>query len=62
MFDPSKLNLDLDEKNKVSKINTKEEIKAELEKVEQVFDNKDILKEETQKEKENLEQEEKDIL
>jgi hypothetical protein len=62
MFDPSKLNLDLDEKNKVSKINTKEEIKAELEKVEQVFDNKDILKEDTQKEKENLEQEEKDIL
>ena len=62
MFDPSKLNLDLDENNKVSKTNSKEEIKAELEKVEQVFDNKDFLKAEENKKIEEKKQEEKDIL
>ena len=37
MFDPSKLNLDLDDNNKVSKKSTQKEIKVELEKVEQSF-------------------------
>jgi valyl-tRNA synthetase len=62
MFDPSKLNLDLDENEKVSKQKTPEEIKAELEKVEKVFDNKDFLKEEENKVKEEEKQEERDVL
>ncbi|MDQ7010088.1 MAG: PKD domain-containing protein [Candidatus Gracilibacteria bacterium] len=67
MFDPSKLNLDLDENNKVSKVKTSEEIKAELEKVEKVFDNRDFLKQEEKDKQEKYKQEkykqeEKDIL
>jgi hypothetical protein len=59
MFDPSKLNLDLDENNKVSKNNTKEDIKTELEKVEKVFDNNDFLKNEEEK-KELVEKKQED--
>ena len=62
MFDPSKLNLDLDENNKVSKTNTKEDIKAELEKVEQSLEKKNLEKEEKQEIIETSKQEEKDIL
>jgi len=62
MFDPSKLNLDLDENNKISKSNTKEDIKAELEKVEQSLEKKNLEKEEKQEIIETSKQEEKDIL
>jgi hypothetical protein len=62
MFDPSKLNLDLDENEKISKQKTPEEIKAELEKVEQVFDNNNFLKEQEKKQEEKIKEEEKDIL
>jgi valyl-tRNA synthetase len=62
MFDPSKLNLDLDENEKVSKQKTPEEIKSELEKVEKVFDNKDFLKKEEEKKIEEIKQEQEDVL
>jgi len=62
MFDPSKLNLDLDENNKVSKSKSPEEIKAELEKVEKAFSNNDFLKEEENKKNEESKEKENDIL
>ncbi len=62
MFDPSKLNLDLDENNKVSKEKTPKEIKTELEKVEKVFDNANFLKQEEKNSKQEEKQKEKDIL
>lgn len=62
MFDPSKLNLDLDENNKISKPLSKEEIKIELEKVEEVFDNKNFLKEEEKIKKDESKAREEDIL
>ncbi len=62
MFDPSKLNLDLDEQNKVSKNSSPEEIKAELEKVEEIFDNKDFLKKEEEIKNQEEKQKENDVL
>ena len=62
MFDPSKLNLDLDENNKVSKEKTPEEIKAELEKVEQSLMQNNLEKEKKQEITEKFNEEEKDIL
>ena len=62
MFDPSKLNLDLDEENKVSKKQSPEEIKAELEKVEASFSDQELLKEEEKKQENIQKNEEKDIL
>ena len=62
MFDPSKLNLDLDENEKVSKQKTPEEIKAELERVEKSLSESNLEQEEKKEKIENSKQEEKDIL
>ena len=62
MFDPSKLNLDLDENEKVSKQKTPEEIKAELEKVEKSLSENNLEQEERKEIIEASKQEEKDIL
>ena len=62
MFDPSKLNLDLDENEKVSKAKTPEEIKTELEKVEKSLSENNLEQEERKEIIETSKQEEKDIL